>query len=257
MTRTPMSTSQTTLVGFVFRHIHATGCNGLHHIHDRWHHGPFVTVACWRSHQTCTPPRTQTAAVRDLSELARQLLTNSKNLTRNHPKNTLTISLVSSHPPATGCGQRGCMGVALLSLEIKRWRTAGMPMARMWQLLPSWDALPQQWFPGYQVREKPPVDLLKWMASAKPLTNPPPHIPLHPHYHHEFTWDVGKQVDCTIILVEIEPARHGPVWDSNGVRNSRKHFTAWKQCVILKKQTFFFIWTQSILFLLILFVWNI
>lgn len=171
--------------------------------------GPFVTVACWRSHQTCAPRRTQTAAVRDLSELARQLLTNSKNLTRNHPKNTLTISLVSSPPPATGCGQRGCMGVALLSLEIKRWRTAGMPMVRMWQLLPSWDALPQQWFPGYQVREKPPVDLLKWMASAKPLANPPPHIPLHPHHHHEFTWHAGKQVDCAIILVEIEQVDMG------------------------------------------------
>lgn len=54
------------------------------------------------------------------------------------------------------------MGVALLSLEIKwRW-TSGMPVARMWQPLPSWDALPQQWFPEYQVLGNPP-----WISKKK------------------------------------------------------------------------------------------
>lgn len=48
------------------------------------------------------------------------------------------------------------MGVAI------KWRwTSGMPVARMWQPLPSWDALPQQWFPEYQVLGNPPMNLYK------------------------------------------------------------------------------------------------
>lgn len=75
---------------------------------------------------------------------------------RMWPKNKLTISPGSSHSLATQCGQRGCMGVALLPLETKwRW-TSGMPVARMWAPVLSWDALPRQWFPEYQVLGNPP-----------------------------------------------------------------------------------------------------
>lgn len=53
------------------------------------------------------------------------------------------------------CGQQGCMGVAI------KWRwTSGMPVAKMWQPLPSWDALPQQWFPEYQVLGTPPHEFV-------------------------------------------------------------------------------------------------
>lgn len=42
-----------------------------------------------------------------------------------------------------------------------KWRwTSGMPVARMWQLLPSWDALPRQWFPEYQILGNPPHEFV-------------------------------------------------------------------------------------------------
>ena len=72
------------------------------------------------------------------------------------PKNKLTISPGSTHSLAIECGQQGCMGVAPLPLEIKWWWTSGMPVARMWEPILSWDALPLQWFPEYQVLGNPP-----------------------------------------------------------------------------------------------------
>ncbi|MEQ2172569.1 hypothetical protein GOODEAATRI_022476 [Goodea atripinnis] len=60
-------------------------------------------------------------------------------------KHKLTISLGSTHSLAT---ERG--------LQINGWRTSGMPSARMWALILSWDALPLLWFPGYQVLGNPP-----------------------------------------------------------------------------------------------------
>lgn len=84
------------------------------------------------------------------------------------PENKLTISPGSTHSLATQCGQQGCMGVALLLLEIKwRW-TSGMPVARMWAPILSWDALPLQWFPEYQVLGNPPHGSHRRTAGAKP-----------------------------------------------------------------------------------------
>lgn len=79
--------------------------------------------------------------------------TSNKNLTNETTqKNTLTIS-VSVQSPA-GYWVRPLGPVAAV-----RSRGGGpleCPGPRMWQLLPSWDALPQRCFPGYQVRGKPP-----------------------------------------------------------------------------------------------------
>ncbi|KAG7225794.1 hypothetical protein INR49_014445 [Caranx melampygus] len=98
----------------------------------------------------------ETTTVRDLSELAEQPLRTSKNAAQKPPKNKLTTSPGSSHSLATECGQQGCMGVAPLPHEIKwRW-TSGMPVARMWAPVLSWDALPRQRFPEYQVLGNPP-----------------------------------------------------------------------------------------------------
>ena len=132
---------------------------------DGWHHVPFVTFCVVKSSKTCLHPvspdgNTYHGAIR------RPQYVTSRNwpsgdlqparMWPKPPKNKLTISPGSSHSLATECGQQGCMGVVPLPLEIKwRW-TSGMPVARMWEPVPSWDALPWQWFPEYQVLGNPP-----------------------------------------------------------------------------------------------------
>lgn len=45
-------------------------------------------------------------------------------------------------------------------------------MVRMWQPLPSWDALPQQWFPEYQVLGNPPHGFAEDSCAKPPAAAP-------------------------------------------------------------------------------------
>lgn len=112
--------------------------------HDGGEHR--LLLAMWRSTRTVVEAHSSGAA--GLWEWTRQTLYKQQAC---GSKSELTLSL-GSLPTVS----EGCMGVV-----IEWWWTAGMPVAGMWQPLPSWDALPQQCFPQYQVLGNPPTNLEK------------------------------------------------------------------------------------------------
>lgn len=121
-------------------------------------------MTCRRSEQTGTHATVRSYRPHYVTSVSWP--TSSNNLTKKNTqkKNRQTVG-VSAQSPA---GYR----VWPLGPIVMRSRGGGpleCPGPRMWQLLPSWDAVPQRCFPGYQVRGKPPMALLKWNAGSKPL----------------------------------------------------------------------------------------